>query len=62
MFKAESQRSEKHLAYKVKSDSFQQEVEMKYTLANEVLAGIEYSRDSMASNSVQNCIWSNVSY
>ena len=26
MFKAGSQRSEKHLAYKVKSDSFQQEV------------------------------------
>ena len=57
MFKAESQRSEKYLAYKVKSDPFQQEVkakceETKYTQANEVLARIEYSRDLMASNSV----------
>ena len=57
MFKAESQSSEKHLAYKVKSDSFQQEVKAKcvktkYTWANEVLAGIEYSRYLMSSNSV----------
>ena len=49
--------SEKHLTYKVKSDSFQQEVkakcvETKYTWANEVLAHIEYSRDLMTSNSV----------
>ena len=45
MFKAESQRSEKHIAYKVKSDSFQLEVkakceETKYTWANGVLARI----------------------
>ena len=57
MFKAESQRSEKHLAYKVKSDSFQQEVKAtcvktKYTWANEILARIEYSRYLMSSNSV----------
>ena len=57
MFKAEPHRSEKHLANKVKSDFFQQEVkaeriETKYTWANEVLARIEYSRDLMASNSV----------
>ena len=62
MFKAEPQRSEKQLAYKVRSDSFQQEVkakclERKDTWANEVLARIEYSRDLMASNSVyhQSC-------
>ena len=57
MFKAESQRSEKHLAYKVKLDSSQQEVkakrvETKYTWANEVLPHIEYSRHLMASNSL----------
>ena len=57
MFKAESQRSEKHLAYKVRVDSFQQEVKAncikrKYTWVNEVLARIEYSRYLMASNSV----------
>ena len=57
MFKAESQRSEKHLAYKVRFDTFQQEVnakclERKDTLANEVLARIEYSRYLVASNSV----------
>ena len=56
MFKAESQRSEKHLAYKVKSDSFQQEVKAKcvktkYTWANEVLARIEYSIYLISSNS-----------
>ena len=58
MFKAELQRSEKHLAYKVKSNSFQQEVKAKcvktkYTWSNEVLARIEYSRYLMSSNSVQ---------
>ena len=57
MFKAESQRSEKHLSYKERVDSFQQEVkskcvETKYTWVNEVLARIEYSRYLMASNSV----------
>ena len=62
LFKAEPQRSEKQLACKVRSDSFQQEVkakclERKDTWANEVLARIEYSRDLMASNSVyhQSC-------
>ena len=57
MFKAEPQRSENHLAYKVKSDPFQQEVkakceETKYFWANEALACIEYSSDLMASNRV----------
>ena len=57
MFKEESQRSEKHLAYKVKSDSFHQGVkakcvETKYIWANEVLARIEYSIDLMASTSL----------
>ena len=57
MFKAESQASEKHIASKVKSDFFQQEekakcLEAKYSLANEVLAYIEYSKDLVASNSV----------
>ena len=62
MFKAEPQRSEKQLAYKVRSDSFQQEVkakclERKDTWTNEVIARIGYSRDLMASNSVyhQSC-------
>ena len=57
MFKAESQRSEKHLAYKVRFDSFQQEInakclERKGNWASEVLARIEYSRSLVASNSV----------
>ena len=57
IFKAESQRSEKHLAYKVKSDSFQHEVKAKcvktkYSWANEVHGRIEYSRYLMASSSV----------
>ena len=57
MLKAESQTSEKHLAHKVRLDSFQQEVkakclENKDTWANEILARIEYARDLMASSSV----------
>ena len=51
MLKAESQTSEKHLAYKVRLDSFQQEVkttclENKDTWANEILARIDYARES----------------
>ena len=57
MFKSKSQSSEIHLAYKVRFDSFKQEVnakclEMKDTWANEVLASIEYSRYLVASSSV----------
>ena len=63
MSKAESPRSEKQLAYKVRLDSCQQEVkakclERKYTWENKVLARMEYSRDLMVSNTVyyQCCI------
>ena len=57
MFKADSQRSEKHLANKVKSDSIHQGVkakyvETKYIWANEVFARMEYSIDLMASTSL----------
>ena len=53
------QKSEKHLAYKVRLDSFQQEVkakclENKDTWANEVIARIEYVSDLMVSSSVYN--------
>ena len=55
LFKSVCLKQEKRIAYKVRSDSFQQEakcLERKDTCANVVLARIEYSRDLMASNSV----------
>ena len=57
MFKAETKRSEKHLAYKVRLDSFQQEGKAKClvrkdTWLNVVLASIISSRYLVVSNSV----------